>query len=90
MKANQILSNKEALANIADAVAYRSLDDDDALFVNAKAEFKVASRSKAGAYSYQGLTLCLDDLKSFLNRTETTDDGKEEAIIISKWMIDQQ
>ena len=90
MKANQILENKEALTNLADAVAYRCLENDDVLFVNAKSEFKVASSSKAGAYSYQGWTLCLDNLKSFLNRIETTDDGKEEAALISAWMLNQQ
>lgn len=90
MKATQILENKEALINLAGAVAYRCLENDDVLFVNAKSEFKVASGSKAGAYSYQGWTLCLDNIKSFLNRIETTDDGKEEAALISTWMLNQQ
>jgi len=82
----ETFARKNAMQDLADAVAYSVLKSDDALYVFTKGGFKVANRHNANALRYQGWTLCLDDLSTFLNRTETTDDGQEEAELIAQWM----
>ena len=81
-----VFSRKNALADLAEAISYRLLKSDDALYVHTRDGWKVDSRDKATALSHQGFTLCLDNLSQFLKITETSDDGVSEANKIKEWM----
>ena len=74
---------------LADALSYRSLKSDDALFIHKSGGFSVKSNAKVSAYAYQGYTLCLNELSVFLGKTETSDDGILEAEQILNWMSNQ-
>lgn len=74
---------------LAEAISYRSLKSDDALFIHKNGGFSVKSNAKVSAYKYQGFTLCLDNLSVFLGKTETSDDGNIEAEQIANWMLNQ-
>ncbi len=85
-----VFTRKNADADLADALAYRRLNADEALFVHTHDGWKVASHNKADTLRAQGWTLCIDGLTSLFGHSETSDDGKEEAAIAKKWMMEQK
>lgn len=81
------LTTPQRIAAIADQLAYCTIADDDALYVNQQGtEFKRRPASEQGSHAHRGWTMCLSRIADITGLGDTSDDGVREAEAVNAWM----